>query len=132
MKATPFEIEKYLSTISGTPQRIAQATTGFDEARLQFKADRQSWSANDILAHLRSCADLWTHSIYAMLAENEPVFSDINERKWAKVTRYDESPFFESLQAFSLQRRNLLHVLKVLPLVSWERSAFIFERKYTV
>ena len=41
MKATPFEIEKYLSIISGTPQRIAQATTGFDEARLQFKADRQ-------------------------------------------------------------------------------------------
>ena len=84
MKATRSEIEKYLSTISETPQRIAQATTGFDEARLQFKADRQSWSANDILAHLRSCADLWPHSIYAILAENEPVFSDIDERKWAR------------------------------------------------
>jgi hypothetical protein len=132
MKATLSEIEKYLRILSGTPQQIAQVAKGLDEARLQFKSDRKSWSANDILAHLRSCADLWTHSIYAMLAENEPVYSDINERKWAKVTRYDESPFVESLQVFSLQRENLLRVLKALPLVSWERPAIIFERKHTV
>jgi hypothetical protein len=132
MKATLSEIEKYLRILSETPQQIAQVAKGLDEARLQFKSDRKSWSANDILAHLRSCADLWTHSIYAMLAENEPVYSDINERKWAKVTRYDESPFVESLQVFSLQRENLLRVLKALPLVSWERPAIIFERKHTV
>ena len=60
------------------------------------------------------------------------MFSDINERKWAKVTRYAESPFVESLQVFSLQRENLLRVLKALPLVAWERSAIIFERKHTV
>lgn len=132
MKATPPEIEKYLKILSETPGRIAQATRSFDEARLQFRADNKSWSVNDILAHLRSCAGLWTHSIYAMLAENEPVFSDINERKWAKVTRYDELPFDESFQAFSLQRKSLLRVLKALPFESWERSAIIFERKHTV
>jgi hypothetical protein len=67
-----------------------------------------------------------------MLAENEPVFSDINERKWANVTRYEETPFVESLQVFSLQRENLLRVLKALPLVAWDRSAIIIERKHTV
>jgi DinB family protein len=132
MKATSSEIEKYLRLISGTPQQIAQAATGLEEARLQFRSDRQSWSANDILAHLRSCADLWTHPIYAMLAENEPVFSDINERKWAKVTRYEEVSFAESLQVFSLQRENLVRVLQALPFESWERSAIISERKHTV
>jgi hypothetical protein len=132
MKATPSEIENYLTIISETPQQIAQAAKGLAETRLQFKPDRKSWSANDILAHLRSCADLWTHSIYAMLAENKPVFSDIDERKWAKVTRYDKLSFAESLQAFSLQRENLLRVLKPLPFDSWERSSIIFERKHTV
>ena len=132
MKATPSEIEKYLGIISETPQRITQATKGLDEAQLQFKADSKSWSANDILAHLRACADLWTHSIYAMLAENEPAFSDINERKWAKVTRYAELPFAESFQAYSSQRQNLLRVLRTLPIEAWERSAIIFERKHTV
>ena len=132
MKATPSEIEKYLRIISETPQQIARAAKGLEEVRLQFKPDRNSWSANDILAHLRSCADLWTHSIYAMLAENEPVFSDIDERKWAKVTRYDELSFADSLQVFSLQRENLLRVLKALSYEAWERSAIIFERKHTV
>jgi DinB family. len=132
MKATPADIEKFVQILSETPSRISQAVKGLDEARLQFKGDKKSWSANDILAHLRSCADLWTHSIYAMLAENEPIFSDINERKWAKVTRYAELPFDKSFHVFSLQRENLLWVLKVLPFEAWERSALIFERKHTV
>lgn len=132
MKATPSDIEKYLGLISETPQRIAKATSGLEEARLQFKADSKSWSVNDILAHLRSCADLWTHSIYAMLAASEPVFSDVDERKWAKVTRYAELPFHESFQAYGLQRANLVRVLKDLPFESWERSATIFERHHTV
>jgi len=132
MNATPSEIEKYLSVLSETPQRIAQATNGLEEARLQLKADSKSWSVNDILAHLRACADLWTHSIYAMLAENQPVFSDINERKWAKVTRYAELPFHDSFLVFSWQRENLLRVLKGLPFESWERSAIMFERKHSI
>lgn len=132
MKATPSEIEKYLRIISETPQRITQAAKGLEESRLQFRPEGKSWSVNDILAHLRSCADLWTHSIYAMLAENEPVFSDINERKWTKVTRYAELPFAESFHVYSLQRENLLRVFKDLPFESWERSAMIFERKHTV
>lgn len=132
MKATPAEIDKYLITISETPQRIARAVKGCDEPQLHFKADVKSWSASDILAHLRSCADLWTHSIYAMLAENEPVFSDIDERKWARVTRYAELPFHNSIQVFSLQRESLVRVLRDLSFGFWERSAIIFERRHTV
>lgn len=132
MKSTPSEIKKYLVVLSETPQRIVQAVEDIDEVHLRQRTDAKSWSANDILAHLRSCADLWTHSIYAMLAENEPEFSDINERKWAKVTRYAELPFEESFQVFSLQRKNLVHVLQTLAFESWERSAIIFGRKHTV
>ena len=132
MKATPIEAQKYLGIISDTPQQIALAIKGVEENRLQYRADAKSWSANDILAHLRSCADLWTHSIYAMLAENEPVFSDINERNWAKVTRYMQMPFHTSFMTYSLQRENLVYVLENLPFESWERSAIIFERRHTV
>src|SRR6185503_460805 len=132
MKANPSEIEKHLKLLEEIPRRIKSVTHELDDAHLQFKTDKKSWSVNDILAHLRSCSDLWTHSIYAMLAEHEPVFSDIDERKWAKVTRYAELPFAESFQAFSLQRENLLRVLKSLPFESWEKSAIIFERKHTV
>ncbi len=36
MKATLSEIEKYLQILSETPQQIAQATKGLDEAHMQF------------------------------------------------------------------------------------------------
>jgi hypothetical protein len=132
MKASSADIEKFVQILSETPLRISRATMGVGEARLQAKADKISWSVNDILAHLRSCADLWTYSIYALLAEPEPIFSDINERKWAKVTRYAELPFDDSFQVFSMQRGNLLRILTALPFESWERSAIIFERKHTI
>lgn len=132
MKATSVEIQKYLRTISETPGHIGLLVKGLEVDRLQYRVDAKSWSINDILAHLRSCADIWSHSIYAMLADKEPAFSDINERKWAKVTRYAELPFYRSFQAYSLQRESLVNVLKDLPFDSWERSALIFERRHTV
>ena len=132
MKATPGEVKRYLAVISETPQRVADATAEFDDLQLHFKADSKSWSASDLLAHLRSCSDLWTHSIYAMLAENEPQFSDVDERKWARVTKYAGLDFFDSLEAFSLQRKNLVRVLHDLPFEAWERSALIVERRHTV
>src|SRR5215216_2235134 len=118
MKATLSEIEKYLGILALTPQRIEEAVKGLDGARLQLKAGDKAWSVNEILAHLRSCADLWTYSMYAMLAENEPAFSDINERKWAKVTGYADLSFAQSFQAYALQRKNLLRVLQALPFES--------------
>ncbi len=42
MKATPAEIQKYLDVISKTPGQIMQATKGWEEAQLQFKADSKS------------------------------------------------------------------------------------------
>ena len=60
MKATPAEIKKYLQALEETPLVVARLSKSWDEARLQFRPDPQSWSVNDILAHLRSCADVWT------------------------------------------------------------------------
>jgi DinB superfamily len=132
MKATESEVESYLAILAKSPKRIAQAVRGFDETRLCLRADVKPWRVKDILAHLRSCSDLWTHSIYAMLAENEPVFSGINERTWAKVTRCAKLPFHESFQMFSLQRKSLVIVLRDVPFEAWERSGIIFERRHSV
>jgi hypothetical protein len=132
MKATQTEIERSLQWIAETPGSLRNATRGIDDAFLQSSSAKSSWSVNDILAHLRACADIWTFSIYAMLAASEPALPDINERKWAKVTGYTDVSFSESLQAFSIQRENLLRVLNNLSLESWDKSAMIFGRKHTI
>lgn len=131
MKGTPSEIQKALTGLGETPRRLAR-TLSLPPVKLSFRPDKKSWSASDILAHLRACADLWTHSIYAALAESNPTVPDINERKWARVARYAELPFAESFEAFRLQRENLLRVLRDLPPESWERGATILGRRHTV
>ncbi len=132
MKATPGEVKKHLETLEAIPRALARITKGVAESLLHSGSGKNSWSVNDILAHLRACADVWTHSIYAMLAEREPTLPDINERKWAKVTGYAEVSFAESFQAYLLQRENLLRVLNGLPFEAWEKSALIFGRKHTI
>lgn len=132
MKSSAAGIEKALSLLAATPVQLAALTARLTESRLRAAPDGKSWSAAEILAHLRACSDLWTHSIYAMLAEQDPVLPDINERKWAGAARYLESPFADSLQIFAMQRTELLRVLHGLEPGDWERPAEIFGRRHAV
>jgi len=132
MRSTPVEIRQALTRLEQTPLRLAASASGLSEEALKTAPDEKSWSGTEILAHLRACADVWTHSIYAMLAEDTPTLPDINERRWAKVVGYPALPFSRLLEAFSLQRETLLLVLTSLPPESWERPALILGRRHTV
>jgi hypothetical protein len=126
------EIEDVLNLLAETPQRLATASGTFENSRLQFKPDKESWSANDILAHLRACADVWGKSIERMLAEDNPTLSHISPRTWVRKTDYPELAFHESLQAFVRQRAELLDTLKKLDVEGWSRGAIIKGRTHTV
>ena len=132
MIAAPAEIEIYLNLLTELPQRIAKSTKGIDDARLQFKADKKAWAVNDILAHLRSCADVWGDSAVAMLAEDHPKVPYRHPRQWIKKTNYLELSFQESFQAFQAQRKEFLKVLKGLSFADWSRAANIKGREHTV
>ena len=132
MNITPNEIEKYLSLLYDTSRRLTKATQGFDDLRLQYKIDKKAWSVNDILAHLRSCADVWGGSIEAMLAEDRPTLPYRHPRQWIKKTNYPDLLFQESFQAFQMQRKNLLNVLNNLSFEDWSRAAIINQREHTV
>ena len=132
MNITPNEIEKYLSLLSNISRRIMKATQGFDILCLQYKIDKKAWSVNDILAHLRSCADVWGGSIEAMLAQDTPTLPYRHPRQWIKKTNYPDLMFQESFQAFRMQRKSLLNVLSNLPFEDWSRAAMIKHREHTV
>ena len=132
MKASPLEIATYLKLLAETPHRLEKVTRDFDSAHLGFKPDENSWSVNEILAHLRACADVWGDSIEAMLAEDYPRVPYRHPRQWIKKTDYLELPFHESFQAFIVQRRKLLRVLKPLAPEAWSRAATIQGREHTV
>jgi uncharacterized damage-inducible protein DinB len=132
MKATQKGIDKALSLLAETSLRIANTMKGVDDALLQAKDHKKSWSANDILAHLRSCVDVWGKSIDTMLAEDNPTLPDVHPRQWIMGTDYPAVPFRESFQAFADQREKLLITLRKLSFDDWSRGATIGGHKHTV
>ena len=123
MPITSAEIETVLKLLAATPRRIASASKGLDNSRLRIKPDKDSWSANDILAHLRACADVWGKSIYAMLADDHPTLRYVSPRTWVRKTDYLELDFAPSFQAFTKQRKELIKTLKGLAYTEWSQGA---------
>jgi hypothetical protein len=99
---------------------------------LHEKPDKNEWSANDILAHLRSCADVWGGQIDKMIEKDKQKLPYAHPRQWIKKTNYRELPFHDSFQAFKLQRKKLLKVLKELSFEAWSRAATIKGREHTI
>jgi hypothetical protein len=118
-------IEQVLTLLAETPPRIAALTAGLAPAHLHATPTHDGWSANEVLAHLRACADVWGTCIVAMLAEDTPTLRAVNPRTWIKKTDYLELAFRPSLGAFATQRADLLAVLDPLPDEGWSRAATV-------
>jgi DinB family protein len=118
-------IHQVLTLLAETPPRIAALTAGLAPAQLHTKPNPAEWSANDVLAHLRSCADMWGNCIATIIAEDRPTIRAVNPRTWIKKTDYLELKFQPSLRAFTTQRADLLAVLKAVPPESWSRTATV-------
>ena len=117
--------EQVLIILTATPTRIAALTEGLAPARLHAGPAPDEWSLNDILAHLRACADVWGNCMRAIIAENHPTIRAINPQAWIERTNYRDLDFGPSLRAFTAQRAELLAVLESLPPEGWERTATV-------
>ena len=123
MKVSPAETEHVLRLLALTAQRIAASRQGVAAANLYCRPHPDAWSANDILAHLRACADVWGKCIVSMITFDHPTLRSISPRSWMRKTNYLELEFESSLQAFTDQRCELLRILKDLAVEDWSRSA---------
>jgi hypothetical protein len=118
-------IDKILTLLAETPQRIAAFTKGLTAVQLRTKPNPEEWSANEVLAHLRSCADVWGNCIEVILTQDEPTIRAINPRTWIERTDYLEQDFPSALRAFTKQRKKLLAILEPLRPEDWLRKATV-------
>jgi len=106
-------------------RRIATLTADLTPAQLHNPPNHDEWSANDVLAHLRACADVWGNCMVAIIAEDTPTLRAVNPLTWIKKTDYPELEFRPSLRSFATQRADLLAVLEPLPQEGWSRTATV-------
>ncbi len=125
MRSRSLTTEQVLTLLAETPPRLAALTTGLAPAQLHTTPNYDGWSANDVLAHLRACADVWGNCIVAMIAQDTPTLRAVNPRTWIKKTDYLELEFRPSLRSFAMRRADLLAVLEPLPIDAWSRAATV-------
>jgi hypothetical protein len=118
-------MEQVLRLLAETPPCLEALTAGLAAAQLQTTPSDDEWSANEVLAHLRACADIWGGCIAAIIAEERSTLRAGNPRTWITQTDYRELDFRLSLRAFATQRAELLAVLEPLPLEGWSRAATV-------
>jgi hypothetical protein len=120
-----FTIEQLLAALADAPPLIAELTEGLTADQLRVAPAPGEWSASEVLAHLRSCADVWGQCILTILEQDRPTIKAVNPRTWIEQTGYREENFQTSLQAFVAQRNDLLAVLQPLHPEAWSRSAMV-------
>ena len=125
MPSRSLTIEQILTLLAETPPRLAALTAGLEPAELHTAPNRSEWSVNDVLAHLRACAEMWGNCIAAIIAEDTPTIRAVNPRTWIKKTDYLELEFQPSLRSFAKQRTALLKVLEPLKPKDWSRTATV-------
>ena len=125
MSRRALPVGETLVILETTPVRIRAATAGLAAARLRRAPKRGEWSMNEILAHLRSCADARGEFIRSMLAERRPTLRAIDPRSWIEQTDYPDLEFEASFRAFRRQRARLLDLLRSLSAQSWMRTAIV-------
>ena len=123
--------EEILALLEETPRRIATATAGLSAARARTAPRAGEWSLNDILAHLRACADVGGDAIAQILAEDHPTLKSVDPRVHVTKTDYLLVDFDRSLRAFARQRTRCLGVLRRLRPTDWSRGARVIGRSRT-
>ncbi len=72
------------------------------------------WTATDVLAHLRSCADVFLDVVPRIMAADRPRLEVVGPRDVARVGPYRELAFAASLRAFTLQRTTIVAMVRAL------------------
>lgn len=116
-------VGRLLGVLRATPVTLDATAREVPAERLRLPPAPGEWSAVEVLAHLRACADVWGGCIERVLNEERPVIRAVNPRSYVRRTDYPGLAFAASLAAFAAQRAGLLTVLDALPPGAWDRSA---------
>lgn len=123
MQIPETEITNLLRLLAETPARLAAMTSTLKSERLERKVNDDEWTVNEVLAHLRVCAEVWGQSILVMISQEQPTLRYVSPRTVAKKRNYAFQPFGASLLAFSRQRHELIQRLRALAQEGWSRGA---------
>jgi hypothetical protein len=61
-------VEQILTLLAASPPPLEALSAGVAPDQLHAAPENDEWSENDLLAHLRACADVWSSCILTIIA----------------------------------------------------------------
>jgi hypothetical protein len=135
-------LELRLRRLGATPDELAQAIQGRSDALLSRRPEPKSWSAKEVVCHLRDIEELCILRFHMMLVMDEPkvlVAGDpprgmrlwgMNEQvpfpldpdRWAEERQYNRNDTVLALSAFRRRRQEVLIFFERLSPDQWSRG----------
>jgi hypothetical protein len=111
-----------LTRLARTPEALAAAIAGADDATLSRRPSTHAWSAKEIVCHVRDTEEPFLAFFQAMLDRDEPRYDDGGgPERWVDDRQYRRNDTGEALETFRRRRAESLAFLRHLTPAQWER-----------
>jgi hypothetical protein len=97
-----------------TPDDLASAIRDTPDHVLAKRPDEKSWSAIEVLCHLRDTEEAYMTRFQLILAVHEPPFPVVEPDRWASERQYQRNDAREAVAAFRIRRGESLAFLRHL------------------
>lgn len=136
-------LEKRLERLERTPDELATAMRGQNDAILSRRPDTKNWSAKEVVCHLRDIEEQFILRFRTMLAMDDPKFLTLGDMphhpaewgiaegdglpfdpaRWAEERQYLRNDTGQALAAFRKRREETLVFLHRLAPEQWRRGS---------
>lgn len=111
-----------LRELAATPHRLRAILDGASEAGLVAKPDAESWSALQVLGHMRDAALVYSARFRWIAFDDAPLLPDYNEDGWVAASRDVAADVPEIVDQIEASRADLVRVLGRLADEDWTRT----------
>ena len=115
-------LEEQIARMDRAADDFATAVAGVAAAALTRRPDHTSWSALEIVCHVRDTDEVFLDRIQLVLAVDEPPFLPSDPDRWARERQYLRSDVGEALAAFRARRADTVRFLRGLSPDQLERA----------
>ncbi len=117
------EREHHLDIVRSTPDRLKAALAGVPKKLSMWRPAPGKWSIHEIVCHMRDAErDGYLHRYRKILAEDNPIFPDVDGDKLALERQYGRMHLREVVRDWRAARKEVLAVLKRVKGEQWQRT----------
>jgi len=141
-------VDRSIERLQQTPPDLDRALAGRSDTEISRRPGPKSWSARDIVCHLRDVEELFQIRFHTVIALDEPrilvlgasaddlapwriggaIGHPLDPDRWAEERQYARSDGREALAAFRRRRGEVLTLLRSLSPAEWERGGIHLSR----